>query len=176
MTKKTSPDPFTPESALAFPHESIPAPELEPFPVAAPPSSPYPETVPIFPAPEPVAPPAHALSPAEIEAVLAKAVEDKRKELGLDEETVKARQAEAEARAIRQKDLAALQVLEDAKREREARLQEPDRWIGLDQAGSGTYSYVKVSAGRQHRLTVAGVTYEHVATDGEGIWLYRYMA
>lgn len=125
---------------------------------------------------EPVAPPAHALSPAEIEAVLAKAVEDKRKELGLDEETVKARQEAAEARKVRQDDVAAAQAQEEAKRAREARGQEPDRWVGLDQAASGAYSYVKVPvAARQHRLTVAGVTYEHVATDGEGIWLYRFM-
>lgn len=124
----------------------------------------------------PVEPPPHALSPAEIEAVLAKAVEDKRKELGLDAETVKARQEEAQARKVRQDDVAAATAAEEAKRARDARGQEPDRWVGLDVAASGTYTYVKVPvAARQHRLTVDSVTYEHVSTDGEGIWLYRYM-
>ncbi len=142
-------------------------------PITPPAELPEPDPAPADP---PVVPATHALSPAESDAVLAKAVEDKRKELGLDEATMKARQEEAEARQIRQADVAAVQAQEDAKREREARGQEPDRWVGLDQAASGTYSYVKVPVAlRQHRLTVAGVTYEHVHTDAEGIWLYRYM-
>jgi hypothetical protein len=163
-----SPDPVPP--VLHHAAEATPAHPVPPMP------PPHVFMSPAEPDPMPVVPATHPLSPAEVQAALDKAVADKRKELGLDPETVKARQEQEAARKIRAADVATAAAAEEAKREREARGQEPDRWVGLDGASTGTYAYVKVSvSARQHRLTVAGVTYEHVATDGEGIWLYRYM-
>lgn len=78
-------------------------------------------------------------------------------------------------------------VAEEQAAARAARKASPDTYIGIDQAGSGQYLYVSHPDGvrakarpedgsvahRDVTVVVDGRRYEHVATDVDGIWLYR---
>lgn len=82
------------------------------------------------------------------------------------------------------------QVAAAAEEEASARAERqasPDSYVGIDQAGSGRYLYVAhpdgvrakarpedgSTAHRDVSIVVDGRRYEHVATDVDGIWLYR---
>lgn len=87
-------------------------------------------------------------------------------------------------RAAKAQVAAAAEEEASARAERKA---SPDTYIGLDQAGSGRYLYLShpdgvrakarpedgSTAHRDVTVVVDGRRYEHVATDVDGIWLYR---
>lgn len=78
-------------------------------------------------------------------------------------------------------------VAEEQAAARAERKASPDSYVGIDQAGSGRYLYVThpdgvrakgrvedgSTAHRDVSIVVDGRRYEHVATDVDGIWLYR---
>lgn len=54
---------------------------------------------------------------------------------------------------------------------------DPLKSVGLDHSGSGTYEYLDAPSDyyRDRTIRVGRDNYEHVAEDGDGVWLYRKM-
>jgi hypothetical protein len=106
-----------------------------------------------------------------------------------DEEIVKGNLTEEEATAL---------VLAEAKRRhaekiakgetdaqteaetkaRAERVAAPLDYIGLDLGKNGSYAYMKLThppIAPERTIRIAGVTYEHVHEDADGIWLYQHL-
>lgn len=78
-------------------------------------------------------------------------------------------QAEATAAAREAQEAQATADLEAEKATRKAN---PGEFAGIDN-GTDTPSYIAHPAHKERLVSIGGVTHEHVATDAEGVWIYR---
>lgn len=72
---------------------------------------------------------------------------------------------------------AAAAVEAAAAAERAKRQATPEKFIGIDvgRTGDAAYQDAPKNWDRDRTVFLAGVTYEHVSDDADGVWIYRHL-